>query len=269
MARSLRIVSVGWGAIMPYAARMIAKAAPSARIVGVAVRPGSTLPDTLLPEGARRLAGPTELLPGFADLVIEAAGPDAVPPWGEAALKAGMLFSPLSVGALAREGVLEALRAAAETGGGRIIIPSGAIGGVDALRSASFAGLERVTHEVVKPVAAWRGTEAATLLDLDALSGPTPIIELSARQAALRFPQNANVCSLVALAGIGLERTRVRLVADPAAQRNSHVISAAGAAGCFTIRLENNPLPENPKTSGMTALSLACLVESLTQPVTF
>lgn len=251
---------------MPHAARLIVKAAPGARIVGVAVRDAAA-ERAGLPEGAAILADPASLRPGMADLVIEAAGPDAVLAWGQAALQAGMVFSPLSIGALAREGVLEALRAAAEIGGGRMIVPSGAIGGIDALRSAAFAGLESVTHQVIKPVAAWRGTAAADLLDLEALKGPAVITRLHAREAALRFPQNANVCCLVALAGIGLDRTEVELVADPGARCNSHVISARGVAGDFMIRLDNNPLPENPKTSAMTAYSLARLAEQMTSPI--
>ncbi len=196
--------------------------------------------------------------------MIEAAGAAAVLPWGEAALARAKVFAPLSVGAFADGDCLERLTALADRHGSRIIVPSGAIGGIDALRSMSFAGLESVTHKVIKPARAWLGTSAEAIIDLNGLQGPTVFQCLSAREAALRFPQNANVCAMVALAGIGLERTEVHLVADPKAKRNSHIISARGASGRFSIRLDNNPLAGNPKSSEMTALSLVRIVEQLT-----
>lgn len=266
MTRRLRIVSVGWGAIMQRAAALIAERLPQAEFVGVAVRDEACdRPDW--PQGARVLAGPDDLDPGFADLVIEAAKADAVEPWGVAALSRARAFAPLTISAFTVPGRLERLQAVADAHGSRILIPSGAIGGVDALRATSFAGLDRVTHEIIKPVAAWRGTEAETLVDLDRLSAPVRFLTVSAREAAARFPQNANVAGLVALCGIGFDRTEVCLTVDPAASCNSHVITAEGVFGRFTIRLDNAPLAGNPKSSEMTALSLVRLVEQMSAPV--
>ena len=115
----------------------------------------------------------------------------------------------------------------------RIIIPPGALGGMDALAAAALLPLDSVTHEIVKPPAAWRGTPAETALDLDALTERTAFFTGSAREAAGAYPQNANVAVISALAGIGLDRTRVSLVADPAARLNGHAVEASAlSAGC-------------------------------------
>ena len=251
---------------MQRAAALIAERLPQAEFVGVAVRDEACdRPDW--PAGARVLAGPEDLAPGFADLVIEAAKADAVEPWGIAALTHAQVFAPLTISAFTQPGRLERLEAVAATHGSHIAIPSGAIGGIDALRAAAFAGLDSVTHEIIKPIAAWRGTEAGALVDLDRLTQARTFLDVTAREAASRFPQNANVAALVALGGIGFDRTRVCLTVDPAATCNSHVITAAGNFGRFTIRLDNAPLVGNPKSSEMTALSLVRLVEQLCAPV--
>lgn len=266
MARPLRILCVGWGAIMSRAAGLIAIHQPDAWIAAIAVRDGDRQRADITPD-ILRIETPEDLQPDFVDLVIEAAGQEAVLPWGMAALERAKVFAPLSVGAFAQGDCLARLSALAEKHGSRIMVPSGAIGGLDALRSMSYAGLESVTHEVIKPLAAWRGTQAEQHVDLAKITTAIAFVELSAGEAACRYPQNANVCAMVALAGLGLEKTRVRLIADPDATCNSHVISARGPSGEFTIRLDNHALAGNPKSSEMTALSLLRLVEQLSAPL--
>lgn len=261
MTHRYRIVAVGWGAIMRHAAALMAERLPQVEIVGVAVR-DDPAERTDMPEGARILAQPEDLPAGFADLVIEAAKADAVEPWGTAALMKAKAFAPLSVSAFTTDGVLSRLVSVAERHGSHILIPSGAIGAVDALRAANFAGLDAVSHEIIKPLAAWRGTDAEALIDFEGAEKPVQFLSVSAREAARRFPLNANVAALVALCGIGLDKTRVTLTADPAARCNSHVITASGDFGTFTIRLDNKPIPDNPKSSALTALSVVRLVET-------
>ena len=215
-----------------------------------------------LPASARQLRDPAELAGLSCDLVVEAANREAVLPWGRVALAHARAFAPASTSAFAEDGGLGDLLAIAERHGSKLLIAPGALGGVDALRAASALPLDVGRHTIVKPPAGWRGTAAETLVDLGALREPFVFFEGTAREAARRFPQNANVAAISAMAGIGLDRTRVALVADPGASLNAHRLEVEGAFGRFTITLENRPLAANPKTSELTVLSLLRLVEN-------
>lgn len=127
--------------------------------------------------------------------------------------------------------------------------------------------MAEVRHEVVKPARAWAGTKAETLCDLAGLTAPFTFFEGNARAAADAYPQNANVAVISAMAGIGLDRTTIALVADPDAHLNSHRIHATGDFGTLNLSLENRPLATNPKSSEMTALSLLRLIENRTSPL--
>ena len=167
-----------------------------------------------------------------------------------------------STSAFSDSALFEDLQRLAAAHATRLIIPPGALGGIDALAAASRMGLSEVTHRIIKPCTAWVGTEAERLCDLADLTTATTFYQGSAAQAASRFPQNANVALVVAFAGVGPERSRVSLIADPAAMGNIHEITAAGEFGQFTLRFENKALAENPKSSAMTALSLVRLIEN-------
>lgn len=258
----LKICMVGWGAISRRAAALWAGSGAPVRIVAVAVRDRS-LPRHDLPKGARLIGSPDELLAGLdVDMVVEAAGRSAVAPWGRAALGRGADFLVSSTSAFVDETLLADLMHLARANHARIIIPPGALGGMDALAAASLLPLDRVSHEIVKPPAAWRGTPAEKALDLGTLTERTVFFSGTARQAADAYPQNANVAVISALAGIGLDRTRVSLVADPAARLNGHAVEARGAFGRMRIVLENAPLATNPKSSELTALNLVRSVEN-------
>jgi aspartate dehydrogenase len=190
------------------------------------------------------------------EAVAECAGHGAVRAHGEAVLAAGRDLIIASTGALADAALFEALKAAARDGA-RIVLPAGAVGGLDVLAAARLLGTARVTYIGRKPPGAWRGTRAETLLDLAALTAPATFYEGSARAAAADFPQNANVAATVALAGVGFEATRVRLVADPTIARNLHELEVESDAVRFAIRLEGVPSPANPKTSLTAGLSMA------------
>ncbi|MDO9525022.1 MAG: aspartate dehydrogenase [Gemmobacter sp.] len=261
-----RVVLVGWGAIgQRVADLLVARAMPGAAIVGVAVRNARAVQN--LPNGAKVIVDPDMLAGLKPDLVVEVAGRAAVAPWGRAALAAGADFAPASTSAFSDPLLLNDLVALARAHQRQVLIPPGALGGIDALSAASRLGLDTVRHEIIKPPAAWRGTEAETLCDLNTLSEATTFFEGTADQAAVRFPQNANVAMISALAGIGSARTTVALVADPAAQRNAHRLFAVGDFGTLAITLENRPIPTNPKTSELTALSLVRLIENRVSPL--
>lgn len=262
----LPIVLVGWCAIARRLAELLQHRAAPVQLRGVATRRAPTS-DAGLPPDVPWLPGPEALGGVEADLVIEAAGREAVEPWGHVVLRSGRRFIITSTSALCEDGVLDRLTESALEGGGQILIPSGALAAVDALAAASVLPLDCVTHRIVKPPRAWIGTPAETMVDLSDLAEAHTFFEGSAREAASRFPANANVAAISALAGIGLDRTRVELVADPQATRNGHRLEATGAFGKLVAQVENRPLATNPKSSELTALALVRLVENQCGPI--
>lgn len=200
-------------------------------------------------------------------VVAECAGHAALERFGQPILAAGSDLVAASVGALSDAALHERLEDAARQARTQLVIPSGAIGGIDVLSAARLSGLTAVTYTGRKPPAAWAGTPAAEQFDLDGIDTPTPIFEGSAREAAQLYPKNANVAATLALAGLGLDETGVRLLADPTVSENIHEFSLASPAVEATIRLVGKPSPRNPKTSQTTALSIARAVLNRTAPV--
>jgi aspartate dehydrogenase len=267
MNRRLRVVFIGLGAINSRVADLLKARNAPVDIVAVATK-DDPAERARIPAGVPFLAAPSQLAGLKPDLVIEAAGRAAIDAWAPTALAVSPAMIIASTSAFCDDALLPRLADIAETHGSRILIPSGAIGGIDALAGAALLGLNAVTHRIVKPPVAWKGTPAETMLDLATLGERRMFFEGSAREAASRYPQNANATVVTALAGIGLDRTRVELIADPAARLNGHTIAADGGFGRMTITLENNPLETNPKSSELTALSLVRLIEQQTRAVT-
>ena len=189
------------------------------------------------------------------DLVVEAAGHAAIAQHVLSALRRGVPCIVASVGALSAHGLLEQLESAAREGGTQAQLIAGAIGAIDALAAARIGGLDTVRYTGRKPHLAWQGTPAEQGRDLDALTTATVIFEGTAREAAAQFAKNANVAATVSLAGLGLDRTMVRLIADPGIKENVHQVEAAGAFGSFELTMRNLPLAANPKTSALTVYS--------------
>jgi aspartate dehydrogenase len=199
-----------------------------------------------------------ELLALKPELIVECAGHEALRTLGPRVLAAGIDLLVASTGALADEAIEVSLRSAAAQGRSRALLVAGAVGGLDALKAARRAGLAEVRYIGRKPPTAWRGTAAEQSVDLNKISGSAEsIFQGTARQAALRFPQNANVAAAIALAGLGLDRTQVQLFADPSITANLHRIEAQGEFGRFHIELSGIALPDNPRTSRLTVGSLA------------
>jgi aspartate dehydrogenase len=198
-----------------------------------------------------------DLLARKPKLVAEVAGQQAITEHGPEVLKRGFDLLIISIGALAEPVLLDRLKTAANEGKSRILLPAGAIGGIDAIAAMRVGGLTTVRYRSRKPPAAWRGSPAEKVADLDKLTGRTVLYRGHAGEAALLYPQNANVAAAVALAGLGFENTEVELVADPEAPGNVHEIEAEGTAGRFAISLQGRPSRTNPKTSALAALSVA------------
>ncbi|MBV8500119.1 MAG: aspartate dehydrogenase [Paucibacter sp.] len=189
------------------------------------------------------------------DLVIEAAGHGAIEEQVLPALLRGTPCIVASVGALSAPGLAERLQTAAEDGHTQVELIAGAIGAIDALAAARLGGLDMVRYTGRKPTHAWIGTPAEQAFQLDALKEPVVIFEGSAREAASQYPKNANVAATVSLAGLGLDGTRVRLIADPGVSENIHTVEAQGAFGSFELVMRNKALAGNPKTSALTVYS--------------
>jgi aspartate dehydrogenase len=194
-----------------------------------------------------------------ADIVVEAAPAAVFEQIAGAAIGAGRVLVPASVGALLpRMHLVERAR----TTGARIVVPTGALLGLDAVRAAAEGPVESVTIESRKPP---RGLEGAPYLvehgiDVSAITAPRRVFQGNAFDAAAGFPANVNVAAALALAGIGPTRTQVEIWADPAIDRNMHTIRVEAQAARFTMTIENVPSEENPRTGQITALSmLACL----------
>lgn len=193
-------------------------------------------------------------------LVIECANQKVVTECADFFLAKGVDLLIMSVGALVQGSLFSRLAARAEEKGCRIYLPSGAIGAIDALQAARLKGLDEVTLTTRKPPRSLAKIEG---LNLEDLKEPRVLYEGPATDAVVKFPQNVNVAATLSLAGLGPERTRVRVVADPGVHQNIHEIHARGAFGSFEIRLANWPNPDNPKTSLLSCLSVVSLLKRL------
>jgi aspartate dehydrogenase len=215
--------------------------------------------------GLPYVVGRDALLATRPEVVVEAASHDAVREYLVPLLEASVGVVVLSAGALADDGLKEAAEKAAARSGALFYVPSGGIGGLDALKTACLAGVDEASIQVAKPPAAWKGiayVERAGVR-LDGLTGPVVLFEGPAREGVPHFPQNVNIAAVLALGGIGMDRTRLKIVADPGLTLNTHTIRVAGRTGRLTVVLENVPSPDNPKTSWLACYSALAALKAL------
>jgi aspartate dehydrogenase len=253
--KGVRFAVIGYGAITHEIVRTLDQCGELDSLLGVLVRP------TRLAEAIRDAAGRFAVVEGIDALldlgpqvVAECAGHGAMREFGTAVLGRGTDLLCSSVGVLAEKRfALELVRAAKR--GARLLIPSGAVAGIDGLLAARSAGLRSVTYTSVKPPVAWFGTPAQAKVRL-AGDQRTVLFEGSAREAALQYPKNVNVGATVALAGLGLDHTTVQLVSDPAAGGPVGIIDAAGDFGALRFEILAYASPRNSKTSLLTAHSI-------------
>jgi aspartate dehydrogenase len=197
------------------------------------------------------------------DLVIEAASQQAVREFGEAILRAGKDLVVLSVGALADDALKRRLERAAAAHGRKIYIPSGAVVGIDGVRAASIDRIVLITRKPPRALA--RNPRVGR--EITRLKRSRIVFEGPAREAVRLFPASVNVAATLSLAGLGFDRTWVRIVADPKLKRNVHEIRVEGRAGRIVTVAENLPMRGTPGTSRLAALSIIRLLRNLSEPV--
>ncbi|MEZ5932559.1 MAG: aspartate dehydrogenase [Alphaproteobacteria bacterium] len=259
----LRVAIGGFGAIGQAVAARLDRGEPGLRLAAVSARDHAKAEVNMA--SYRRKVPVLALgeLADHADVVVECAPAAVFREVAEPALRAGRIFLPLSVGALLRHGDLIEL---AEKNGGRILVPTGALLGLDAVRAAAQGEIDSVTMVTRKPPA---GLEGAPYLvengiDVSALTKPKKIFDGSAREGARGFPANVNVAAALSLAGIGPDRTRLEIWADPGISRNVHRIRVEADSARFEMTIENVPSGENARTGKITALSALAALKGLT-----
>jgi aspartate dehydrogenase len=259
----LTVAIGGFGAIGQAVAARLDRGEPGLRLVAVSARDHAKAEANMA--SYRRKVPVLTLgeLADHADVVVECAPAAVFREIAEPALIRGRTFLPLSVGALLRHDDLIEL---AEKSGGRILVPTGALLGLDAVRAAAEGEIESVTMVTRKPPA---GLEGAPYLvengiDVSALTEPTKIFDGSAREGAKGFPANVNVAAALSLAGIGPDRTRLEIWADPGVTRNVHRIRVEADSARFEMTIENVPSGENARTGKITALSALAALKGLT-----
>jgi aspartate dehydrogenase len=239
---------------------------PGVEVVGVVGRSNASRGMQLARQfGAPFLVGIDAALARGPDVVLEAASHDAVRAHLVPMLQRGLAVIVLSAGALCDDALRAQAEAAAAEGGGLLYVPSGGIGGLDALKGACAAGVDSVSIRVAKPPAAWKAITYVEGLgvDLDGLRAPKILFSGTARAGVPHFPQNVNIAAVLSLAGVGFDRTMLEVVADPGLTFNTHTISVAGRSGRFQLVLENVPSPENPKTAWLACYSALAAVKAL------
>jgi aspartate dehydrogenase len=213
------------------------------------------------------------------DAVVEAASHDAVRQYAAPLLEAGIPVIVLSGGALCDDALRAKLEQAAEKTAEKaaasnrplLYVPSGGIGGLDALKAACAAGVDEVEIAVTKPPAAWRDIPYVERLgvDLDRLAGATVLFDGTAREGVPHFPANVNIAAVLSMAGVGFDRTRLKVVADPALKFNTHYITIRGRTGTISLKFESVPSPDNPKTALLACYSALAAIKALGAPVRY
>jgi aspartate dehydrogenase len=250
----IKVGIVGMGVIGRHVADAITRGIPGIALAGVTVRdPAKT--------GDYR-ALPLDTLIRESDLILEAATQAALREFAPSVLAAGKHLMVLSVGGLV--GVLDEWAQLAEKHGCRILVPSGAVAGLDGMKGAREASITSVTMETRKPPRGLAGAPwiEQQKIDLDAITTETLIFEGPATEAVKAFPANVNVVAAVSLASVGPEKTRIRIYAVPGQARNQHRVTVEGEFGRLTVEIENVP-SENPRTGKLSYLSAIAMLREL------
>ncbi len=259
----MKVAIAGFGTIGQAVARGIQDRLPDLELVALAGRDAAKTRAE-----AARLAHPVPVmesggLPGVAEVIVECVPATAFRAVAEPAIQAGRTLVTVSGAALLDN--MDLAETARETGG-RIILATGALLGLDAVRAAAFGTIEEARIVTRKPPRSLQSAKYVVEhgLDLESLTEPLRLFEGSAREGARDFPANVNVAAALALAGAGPDATRLEIWADPGVTRNTHRVFVESDCARMEMSIENVPSEENPGTGKITALSVLAALDSLT-----
>jgi aspartate dehydrogenase len=265
-SRELKVAIGGFGAIGKKLAIALDKGVEGLSLVAVSARNKERAQKEL--EGYASAVQVVDLgdLAELADIVVECCPAAHFADVAGPAVEQGRIFVPISVGALLDH--MQLIDRARETGA-RIIAPTGALLGLDAVRAAAEGNISDIRIVTNKPPGGLVGAPhiVANNIDLDAIAEPTLVFSGSARDAIKGFPANVNVAVALSLAGIGPDKTMIEIWADPTVTRNTHRIVCDSDSAKFEMKIENIPSPENPRTGLITALSVLACLRGLVSPL--
>jgi len=203
------------------------------------------------------------------NLIVEAASQDAVREYAVKALREGKDFMVMSTGALLDENLYQEVLNVAKRTGRKVYVPSGAVVGLDNVKSAALEEIESVTLTTRKPPVSFEGAPFIKErgVDLTSIREPKVLYEGPAREAVKLFPRNVNVAASLSLAGVGADRTWVKIIADPNVKGITHEVRVKGAFGELMTKTVNRPFPDNPKTSYIAALSAIATLKKVSENI--
>lgn len=266
-AGSLTVAVGGLGAI----GLAVAKALDEGRLEGLRLTAVSARDVAKAQRAMSGFAAPVPVVPlgelaEHADVVVECVPAAAFADVAGPTVERGRIFMPISVGAMLRH--MDLVDRARQTGA-RIIVPTGALIGLDAVRAAAEGTIREVRLVTRKPPLGLAGAPylVENGIEVEGLTEAKRVFEGTAREGAAGFPANVNVAAALSLAGIGPDATRLEIWADPTVTRNMHTITVDADSARFTMSIENVPSEENPKTGKITALSVIAALRRLTAPL--
>ncbi len=261
-----RVAIAGFGAIGKVVAGHLDRGIDGAALAAVSARDRARAEEAMAGFARKVPVVPLGELWQHADIVVECAPAAVLRELAEPALEHGRTVVVLSCGALLDNFDLVDR---ARDHGGRILVPTGALLGLDAVQAAAVGEIERVHMITRKPPNGLAGAPYLVRngIDLSGLNAARRVFSGTAREAARGFPANVNVAAALAMAGIGPDRTTIEIWADPAVSRNMHRIEVEGDAVRLALEIENVPSLENPRTGKLTPLSVVALLRKMSSPL--
>lgn len=265
-SRNLKVAIGGFGAIGKKLAKALNDGVEGLSLVAVSARNKERAQKELGEYASGVQVVDLGDLAELADIVVECCPAAHFGDVAGPAVEQGRIFVPISVGALLDH--MHLIDRAKETGA-RIVAPTGALLGLDAVRAAAEGNISDIRIVTNKPPGGLAGAPhiVANNIDLDAIDEPTLVFSGSARDAIKGFPANVNVAVALSLAGLGPDKTMIEIWADPTVTRNVHRIVCDADSAKFEMKIENIPSPENPRTGLITALSVLACLRGLVSPL--